>query len=225
MNILAFDTSGEILSIFLETAAGSRNTSLDAGLKHAERLMPEIAQMLEDAGIAVGELDLIVISRGPGSFTGLRIGMAAAKGLSSGSGVPLVSVPTLDVLAYGRGTAAIPVMAVIDARKGRFYCAVYRSGERLTDYMDISAEEAALLPSRAVGQECGEILLTGPGADALLERIAPPPLWHIDPLRRSGCGFSLASCGKKLYNAYGADPDSTGPLYLRKSEAELSRGE
>jgi tRNA threonylcarbamoyladenosine biosynthesis protein TsaB len=187
--------------------------------------MPEIAEMLEKAGIGPGNLDLIVISRGPGSFTGLRIGMAAAKGLSAGTGVPLVSVPTLDVLAYGRGTASVPVMAVIDARKGRFYCAVYRSGERLSDYLDISAEETALLPLRAAGGASGELLLTGPGVDALLSQISKPDLWHIDPLRRSGCGFSLASCGKRFYNSAGADSDNTGPLYLRKSEAELSRGE
>lgn len=102
MNILAFDTSGEVLSIRLETSRTIRNLVIDGALHHAERLMPEIDEMLKKEELSADKLDLIVTSRGPGSFTGLRIGMATAKGIAVGAHVPLVSVSTLDAMAWGK---------------------------------------------------------------------------------------------------------------------------
>lgn len=223
-NVLAFDTSGEILSIYLETEKSSRGLVLDEGLRHAERLLPEISEMLNRSGITPSELHLVAVSAGPGSFTGLRIGMAAAKGLSAGSGAAIVSVPTLDALAYGKEPGSRPVMALLDARKGRFYCGFYSLGERLGDYLDCTAEEAVEAAEKVCEEHGAGLLLTGPGAELLVSRAAISESWSIDPLSRAGCGFSLAACGKKLYTEKGADSRTAGPLYLRKSEAELSAG-
>jgi tRNA threonylcarbamoyladenosine biosynthesis protein TsaB len=223
VNILAFDTSGEVLSIRLETSRTIRNLVIDGALHHAERLMPEIDEMLKKEELSAAKLDLIVTSRGPGSFTGLRIGMATAKGIAVGAHVPLVSVSTLDAMAWGKKDIATAVLPLIDARKGRFYCALYLSGERVTDYLDLDAEKIQGIIRERMEKRESELLLTGPGADLFLEQISSSPLWMLDPYRREGVGLALARCGENHYNQRGADKEGTGPFYLRQSEAELSR--
>ncbi len=101
---------------------------LDSPHVHSEQLVPMIGEVLAAAGIGVGGLDVIAVSIGPGSFTGLRIGLSVAKGLSTASGVPLAAVPTLEALAHA-ASAAVPerrIIALVDAHRGEAFGAVYR---------------------------------------------------------------------------------------------------
>jgi tRNA threonylcarbamoyl adenosine modification protein YeaZ len=113
----------------------------DGGLHHGSTAAPEVHSLLKTHGITAAELDAVVVTGGPGSFTGLRIGLSLAKGLAAGTGTPIVVVPTLDRFAWHLSWTPGLVVPVIDARKKRFYAAVYRFGERLTEDLDLSGGE------------------------------------------------------------------------------------
>ena len=140
MNILAFDTSTEIFSICLATDKSSFEFSCSQGYKHSETLVTEVDSLLKRGKISASELDLIICPRGPGSFTGLRIGISTAKGISLGSDTPMVTVPTLDMMAYGLDYFDGVVLPVIDARKKRFYTALFTRGEKISDNLDLTPE-------------------------------------------------------------------------------------
>src|SRR4030095_16768186 len=113
-------------------------------LTHSERLMVAVDRLLADAGWTVTDLEGIAVSVGPGSFTGLRVGIATAKGLAVALGLPVAPVPTLDALAATLPFAAVPVCPLLDARKGEVYCSLYRwQGEAMQrewDYLALPPE-------------------------------------------------------------------------------------
>ncbi len=222
MNILAIDTSSALLGIALQSGDDYYESNLNIGLHHTENLMVEIETILAKAKISAIDLELIVVSKGPGSFTGLRIGMSAAKGLAFGVGAPLVSVPSLDVWALGKGFFHGAVLPVLDARKQRVYTAFYEGGKRKGDYLDIA-------PARLFKQcaSYGNILLTGPFAPALFElRTSGGDLsgtsFVLDPQYGSPHTWELLHLGVEQLEKKGADTETEGPLYIRPSEAELS---
>lgn len=215
MSTVAIDTATEVLSVGIETDSGYYETSIASGLRHSEYLMPTVDALVRMAS-APRTFDLVACMRGPGSFTGLRIGMATAKGLAAASGCPLVAVPTLDVLADGFDYFPGIVVPVIDARKRRVYAAVYESGRKLSDDLDIE-------PGRLVDRlpKAGRILFTGPGAVLMRPFLTDDLEWRIDPLMASSRAASLLRLGKRHLSEHGAEPEDAGPLYLRESEAKL----
>ena len=128
MNILSIDTSGEILHLGLKSGETFLENTRDMGLKHAETLTPLIRSLMEEIDLSPKALDLVVCSQGPGSFTGLRIGLATAKGISEGAGCPLVSIPTLVALAEPWRDFEGIVMPVIDAKKTAVLHPVFPEG-------------------------------------------------------------------------------------------------
>jgi tRNA threonylcarbamoyladenosine biosynthesis protein TsaB len=215
MKVLAIDTASDILAVALMTDAGWAEASLNLGLKHAERLMDTVDFCLSRAELKPEELDLIACTAGPGSFTGLRIGMATVKGLSLALRKPWVSVPTLDCLAWGLEPYQGVVAPVMDGKKGRFYTAFYLKGRRLSDYLDISLARFASLVDTYP-----ETLVTGPDA-ALFEELALERSGiQID--RRAGipAARALAVLAAEKFAKGGPSANDEGPLYLRPSEAE-----
>lgn len=215
MNILAIDTSTTVLSVGLRTDSGYFETSIAAGLRHSEFLLPAVDHLVAIAACP-RRFDLVVCMRGPGSFTGLRIGMATAKGLAAGSGCPVVAVPTLDVLADGYDFFHGTVVPVIDARKQHVYAALFRDGKRVSEDLDIA-------PHDLLGRADGAVLLTGPGASLLLDVVSSGSRFRIDPKASSSRAASLLALGEKLFRASGTLPEDGGPVYLRESEARLGR--
>jgi tRNA threonylcarbamoyladenosine biosynthesis protein TsaB len=135
MRVLAIDTSLEACSAaVLDTSAGAvaAHDSLPMQRGHAEALMPLIARVMQRAGAAFTELDRIAVTTGPGSFTGLRVGIAAARGLALATGKPAVGITTLAAYAAPLIAAddSAPVVAVIDARHEHVYCQVFGPGGR-----------------------------------------------------------------------------------------------
>jgi tRNA threonylcarbamoyladenosine biosynthesis protein TsaB len=128
MRILALDTSDQVLSVALDTENGVFCAEIDAGTRHSELLMECIDGLFKTAGLAPRELDLVACMKGPGSFTGLRIGYATAKGLCMALGIRLAAVPTLDCLAYALSIWPGIVIPAIDAKKGCFFSSFYRGG-------------------------------------------------------------------------------------------------
>ena len=213
MNVLALETSGKIVSVSVITDKNRIETTVDNGFKHGETLMPLVSAVMEFAHIKPAELDLVACSKGPGSFTGLRIGMATAKGIARGAGCALKAVPTLPLFAAGREHWPGFVVPVMDARKKRVYAAAFRAGERIRDDSDVPLSEFL---SSLPGDE--PILITG--FDALIAKDFPRVV--IDPLHNSTRGTSLALAAIKALESEGPDSGDVGPLYLRLSEAEAA---
>ena len=130
MNILSLDTSTDVLSIALRTQKSYEERLISGNFSHSENLLSEILSFLQRAKLTLKDLDLLVAAKGPGSFTGLRVGIASLKGIRAASNAKLVSVPTLSAMAYPlRGLSAYPVLAVIDAAEhtGRNFAPIERS--------------------------------------------------------------------------------------------------
>ncbi len=222
MIALALDAATDLLSAALQTEEGVYYMEIDAGLRHSERLMEMTDALFASARAAPSALGLVACMRGPGSFTGLRIGMSAAKGIATSLGIPLLAEPTLDCLWASRAAWPGFVLPLIDAKKGRWFTAVYADGKRLTDYLDAEPEEIA---ASLVGDR--PVLLTGcdapAGAEALAPFIASGRL-RVDGAHRRGAARELLRSAIDRYGRIGSgDGDSIGPEYLRKSEAELTR--
>jgi tRNA threonylcarbamoyladenosine biosynthesis protein TsaB len=219
MNILAFDTSTRILSVACCSDAGAFEVQRDLDLKHSEMLFELIDIAVSRCIGDVNSVDCFVIAAGPGSFTGLRIGFAAAKGLSAATGKPIVTVPTLEV--YGRGAACADrtVIPVIDARKGRYFTALFLAGRRLSEDRDATLKEI-----EAMAAPHGRAILTGPQAREVARGLPDDGRFIVDPLHRLGRSAFMAELGGQLH-AKGLHADiSAGPVYIRASEAELTRG-
>ena len=133
MKLLVMDTSGPVCGVAVmedekvlcEYTAQNRNT-------HSANLMPMAEAALLSAGKTIGEMDAIAAVTGPGSFTGVRIGVATAKGLAHGAGIPCIPVDALEVLSLSAGGFDGVVCPIQDARAGQVYGAAFRGGERLT---------------------------------------------------------------------------------------------
>jgi tRNA threonylcarbamoyladenosine biosynthesis protein TsaB len=221
MRIIALDTATAVLSLALSTEKGQWYCEIDAGLRHSELLMDTADMLMKTAGLKPGDLELAACMKGPGSFTGLRIGFAAAKGLALALGIPMVAVPTLDCMAHPFSAWPGPVLPLMDAKKGRYFTALYRGNERISGYMDAGPETIlSLLPRDA------PLLLTGPDADMILPGLKaalPETRIFVDPRRHRGNAKELLELTEKYDILRNDDKEFlSGPLYLRKSDAELS---
>lgn len=146
MRILAVDTSAVCASVAVtEDGKILSESSINAGLTHSRTLMPMINSVLKNGEIDLGTIDLFACSVGPGSFTGIRIGVAAVKGLCDALNKKCVPVSTLEALAYNLMGRACTAVSVMDARCNQVYCAIFRvEGDevtRLTDDMAIKIDE------------------------------------------------------------------------------------
>src|SRR5262245_38956907 len=148
MRVLAIDTS--TLAGGVALVDGDRTVAeyvLDIRLTHSERLMPTVERVMSDAGWSPGDLSGLAVAIGPGSFTGLRIGVSAVKGLALALDLPIAAVPTLDALAAGIPAPALAVCPVIIARRDEVYACLYRwdgsAMRREWDYLALSPRELA----------------------------------------------------------------------------------
>jgi tRNA threonylcarbamoyladenosine biosynthesis protein TsaB len=214
MRILAFDCALEYRSGALFEDERLVAETAEAGARaHAERLVAMLAALIAKAGWSWSGLDLVCLTRGPGSFTGLRIGLAAGRGLALARDLPLLGLSTLEALAAGVEAAPRPaVLAVIDARRGQLYAQAFAaSGAPLSaPAAVVPAALAALLPPAPV-------LLVGSGVG-----LALPHLREFGAEAAEAPAFPLAARFGRLARARagearrGAAPE---PLYLRPPDA------
>jgi len=221
MNLLAIDTATEQFSVALAAGEASLLFEADAGLRHSEMVMDIIDMLLGKAALKPRDLSGVVCMGGPGSFTGLRIGFAIAKGLALSLGIPFAPIPTLDCLAWPFSAWQGTVVPALDAKKGAFFCALYRGGFKLSPDMDAAPDEII----RALAAVPGQIVLTGPGAPLLYEKVyAPGTKLDLNPGRglRWGNAQTLLHIARETncITQCNTDP-SCGPVYIRKSDAEL----
>ena len=219
MNILLADTSTSILSIALMTESTYEERLVDGSFSHSEDLLPEIGALLARSGMAMNELELLIVAKGPGSFTGLRIGMASMKGIASALSIPLVSVPTLDAAAEAVGIYPGAVISVIDAKRRKFYLSMKRDGKDIIPSRDGNAEDVI----DAIRMEELPVLITGPDALLFSEKVKeldPEACIIVDPEAPRNISKALLALGLEKYRSKGADDIGEGPVYIRRSDAE-----
>jgi tRNA threonylcarbamoyladenosine biosynthesis protein TsaB len=220
MRILAADTSTQLMHLALVTEKGTSSLCRDDGMHHSENLLPSILDLLKEQELKLKDLDLLACTAGPGSFTGLRIAMSAMKGISSATSIPLVSVSTMDLLASF--TTFFPGITVtaIDARKKRFYIALYRGDKRLTRDMDCHESEVVQL----LGDK-EPVLITGPDSQIFQQKLIGAGVeanrLSLDDTPKD-IGVQLAHLAERQFKEKGADETGTGPVYVRKSDAEIA---
>ncbi len=225
MRVLGLDTATWTASIGLIDANGVlAERSLAVARSHAAALLPLIEETLAAARLDLRQIELIAVSIGPGSFTGLRIGLSTAKGLSLATGIPVVGVPTLEALARAAGPRAGLVCPVLDARKGEVYGAAFRwRGADLEPVVEVSV----LAPARLAARLATPCTLIGdavePYADVwhscLGDGVELVPLSEVSPR-----GAVVATLGAARWRVDQIDDLARiEPIYVRKSEAELQR--
>jgi tRNA threonylcarbamoyladenosine biosynthesis protein TsaB len=221
--LLAIDTAGSTAGIAVSVAGELRSEITEASVsRHAQRLFRMIERALEGAEVRREELTVVAVTWGPGSFTGLRVGVAVAKGIAFALGLPAVGVSTLEALAGAHLPFPGVVAPVLDARKNQVYAAAWdgREGGLLLPEGAWNPEEFA----RRLAGFARPCLLTGSGlgpyagafAAPLGERLlaVPPERWAISPGQVAVIADRKAAAGQT------EDPARLLPVYHRLSEAE-----
>jgi len=224
MNVLAFDTSTDACSVALLCGDELLCDHAVVPRGHAQRLLPSIERLLADAGLSPMALDALVVGRGPGSFTGVRIALSAAQGFAIGADIGVVTVSTLATIAEGcrREHGDADVLSLLDARMGELYVGRYRSGQGAA--MRLHGVEGVLPAGEAGLAQAPRAALAGSGVAAL-----PPGAGRGRTLRPSALpqardGLSLAQV--RLHAGELDPPHAAQPVYLRDKVAltEVERG-
>jgi tRNA threonylcarbamoyladenosine biosynthesis protein TsaB len=225
MKILALDTSSNVAAAaVMEDSVVLGEYSLNHGKKHSEKLMPMIAALLKDLDLSPHDMDLFAVSSGPGSFTGLRIGITTVKAMAYVCKKPVVSIPTPDVLACNVPVHNGLVCPMSDARNRQVYTAIYKQEgterRRISEYMGVNIAELADI----LKEESGDIIFTGNGADMhrkyLLDELGGRAYFtpRFMSLQSASCVAFIAE--RKFLAGETEDCFDVVPFYLRKSQAE-----
>ena len=228
MKILAFDSTAKIASVAVsdnETVLGSY--SIDNGLTQSELLLPMAEDLLKSLKLSFSDIELLACSVGPGSFTGVRIGVSLVKGIAFGKNIPCAEISTLEALAENLSGLYGIILPCMDARRGQFYTAIFEADEngikRISDDEALSAKELAqkleVYPDKPIyvvgdGYKIAHKLLSEQGVKLLA---TPEAL-------RAQDAASIAKLAARKYAAGEAVSDKEiSPTYLRVPQAERER--
>ncbi|MCL2567841.1 MAG: tRNA (adenosine(37)-N6)-threonylcarbamoyltransferase complex dimerization subunit type 1 TsaB [Oscillospiraceae bacterium] len=225
MKILAIESSAQAASVaIVENGSLIAQTTQHAGLTHSKTLLPMIHALLNGLDIKVADLDKIAIARGPGSFTGIRIGVATAKGLAFAADIPLVGVSSLEAMAHqAKHLGPGLITPVMDARRSQVYNALFRADGarliRLTEDRAIAIEDLF-----AQADHEGPYLLVGDGAALcyawLQDKGIPAQILPEHLVQQTAWGVAIVAEHLPGESAYEVNPE-----YIRPSQAERERME
>ena len=219
MNILALDCAVTRISLAVKTESKFISSTYDIGMRQSEILVPSIDELLKKADISPADLDATSLTIGPGSFTGLRLGISALKAIELAYGVPVYGISSLEAYAFPYIKLDYPVISCIDANKDKFYCRITDGEKCLLEDGDWEVEKII----EAAGS-LDKALICGPDAEKLAEKLtaALPEKKYLLPASPAMTAESLIKITEDLIEKK-AEPlkDFDGPVYLRASEAEL----
>ncbi len=226
MKILGIDTSTKFCNLGLIEDEDILIECTINGLKkkHSSILVPAIKNLLKTMDLKMEEINGIAVSIGPGSFTGLRIGVGVAKGLSYACSLPLLGITTLDAMAFPLKEISYLICPVLESKKDEIYDVVFRGGDSLHRVMDYKCEDIQSLLVRLSPLK-EKIIFLGDGIkkyrDIIKEKIGKDALF-IDSQINLPMATNIAFLGlSKLKKGEEDDISTLTPFYLRKSEAEI----
>jgi tRNA threonylcarbamoyladenosine biosynthesis protein TsaB len=223
--VLAIDTATTRVSAAIgDRGAVIGEVSLAGGRRHVEQLAPAIQYLCRELDVSLGQLAAIAVDIGPGLFTGLRVGVTTAKVMAQALRIPIVAVPSLDLVAYPLRHTSRLIVAVLDARRHEVFCASYRpvpgGVQRVSDYEVRQPDE--LVAELESGVE--ELLLAGDGIASFRDELS-----SLDHAELAGVGFDAPSAAALVELATARaereefQPQTEiRPLYLRTSDAEIN---
>lgn len=228
MKILSIETSTMLggVAIVDEAAGLIAETRLNVKTTHSERLMTAVNNTLVQSEMTMEAIDAFAVAIGPGSFTGLRIGLSTVKGLSYATGKPVVTVPTLEAFAWGFQYCAYPVCFMLDARKSEVYAAVYVWDD---NSLRTVIECVSIKPEVLLEKLQGDVLFAGEGVSLYREKIIGIMkdrafFAGLDKMVPSPVNVAMLGMEKALKGQY-AEISGAVPVYIRKSEAEVKWSE
>lgn len=226
MKLLALESSAKAASCAVLSDGEPLASAWQAtGLTHSRTLLPMAADLLKNSGLSLADMDAVAVAAGPGSFTGLRIGISAVKGLAWGAEKPCLGVSTLEAMAWPLCHLEGIVVCAMDARRRQIYNAVFRCENgaltRLREDRAISLEDAAV----DLRDLEGPMTIVGDGAalcyDYFLTAGVPCALAPAHLRLQSAVGVGMAAC--RLWPQGAVSPQDLRPNYLRLSQAERER--
>ena len=225
MLILAIETATKVSSVALSDGTKIvAALTMENGPEHSATLVPNIGKLLEMAGKTRKDLNAVAVSVGPGSFTGLRIGLATAKGLAYALDIPLIAVPTLKALAARfYDLPGVTVFSLADAQKKNAYCGIYRDREEIQPVKVIPLETIVNMASEIAEEKKQPVIVLGDIAEKKLSRDEVLPDGVVVPGRGQVMprADEVALLGAAMLEAGEvADTMTAEPWYLRRSEAE-----
>lgn len=227
MRILGIESAALTASVAVVTdGALTAEYTLNMKKTHSQTLLPMIDGMMKMLDIDISSVDAIAVSGGPGSFTGLRIGAATAKGIGLATGIPLVHVPTIDAMAYTLYGASALICPMLDARRRQVYTGLYRYEDTFT----VVEPQRMTTIDRLAGElnRRGEkVIFLGDGVDTcgdeIRARMTAPFSFAPTPSNRQR-GAAVAALGEVMFReGKTVSAMEFTPDYLRKSQAERER--
>ena len=220
MLTLALDTATGVCTVGLvQDGHVLAEYDISAGLTHSEGLMPQLDQMFARTGIKKENIDRIAVSTGPGSFTGLRIGLAAAAAMAYAWQCGICGVNTLEAMAYNIPLAGVVLAPVLDAQKGNYYTAFYEwAGGELREVQPVEMADAETLLRQLQG--CGKPVLLLGECEKLRKHPLPGGISVAPEQVRLPKASSVALAAEGMEPLKGEDAFTLRPYYIRKSEAE-----
>ena len=221
--ILGIETSSDFGGVALADEGGVVAEELTRRrLNHSEELVKLISSALKGLRSGLDDLQGVAVSIGPGSFTGLRVGLAAAKGLCLSKGLPLLGIPSLDALASMCPESSLPVHAIIDAKRGEVYWSSYRYESGMQTR---TGEYIAVTPQGLVERISEETMLIGSGVDVYRDFIVENRkelAKFVTPNPQSPLPSVIAVLGLQRLKANQIEKiESLEPIYIRPSDAEI----
>lgn len=226
MKILSMDTSADTVSVAL-CEDRSLVASFTGNMKktHSTTLLPLIDTVLSYSGIKCESIDLLAVTAGPGSFTGLRIGVATVKGLAIGNNIPSIGVSSLEALAYNfSDREGVLICPSINARRGEVYYALFKieNGRPVRLCEDTSAHASVLEETLKSYNE--QVLFCGDGTNVLRQNFKSISVPEDNQLLLYPSAVSVAMAALDIFKANGASyADTLSPTYLKPSQAERER--
>ncbi|HAK88276.1 MAG TPA: tRNA (adenosine(37)-N6)-threonylcarbamoyltransferase complex dimerization subunit type 1 TsaB [Nitrospiraceae bacterium] len=226
MKLLAIETSTMLGGVaIMDGDALITESRLNVKVTHSERLMTGIGYALAQSSLKIEDIDVFAVAIGPGSFTGLRVGLSTVKGLVYATGKRLVSVPTLEAFAWNMPFSGYDVCPLLDARKKEVYAGIFRWAD--DGFVRVMSEQAIKIDA-LTSSITGTTIFLGEGAliykDVIKANLgakaffASPQHMVPSPANTAYLGMKKAAAGEF------EEPTALAPMYLRKSEAEMKKG-
>lgn len=224
MKILHLDSSTNVFSIALSDDENViAELSGDAGPATSAKIPGHIQSLLKQASLEITDLHAFAVTVGPGSFTGVRVGIALVKGLAYSTGKPVIPLSSLELLALNAKDSVLPVCAMFDARRSEVYTALYR----FDNGMQLVRSEMAIAPAQLLEQLAGPTLFIGDGAlryrDLIVEQYGSNAHFAEGHLHQPQASAGAALALSRFNSGKTVSSLELAPSYLRLSEAELNK--